>query len=677
MHFSFIATCALFAGVIAAPALSSKRHVVHERRERLPAGWRKEAKSPSHAVLPMRFGLSQSNLDRADEFLMDVSHPSSPNFGKHWSPQQIAETFAPTEEAINAILDWLTESGIDKERIKLSPGMNWVNANLTVTEAESLLQTKYWHFIHVGSGTSHVACDDYSIPDDIRKHIDLITPTVHFDARISKKKQKRSLTSREAKLNARQTLKTKYKLGTSIGNPGDGSLPKAGGAVAHLNNDLANCDVSIVPDCLRALYKIPIDYPVAASNSYGIVEYTPQAYLPSDLDLFFANFSPALVGSRPEFESIDGGLLQTIVEDFNYNGESDLDLEYSMALVYPQSVTLYQVGDIFEGASFNNFLDALDGSYCTYEGGDDVTEDGVYPDPYGSGYGFYSGSEACGGFAAANVISTSYGYNEADLTAFYEMRQCYEYMKLGLQGVTFLYSSGDYGVAGNSGECIDPTTGAYNNGTRYSRSIDNEPLKADVSVGTSGMFVPSFPGGCPYVTSVGATQVKPNATVTQPEEAAESVIYSGGGFSNVFGLPSYQAEAVATYFAKHSPPYGADQYNNSQTSRGFPDVAANGVNYVIAIDGAFSYVYGTSASSPTFGSVMTLINAARLNAGKSPVGFINPVLYTHPHMLNDITEGGNQGCGTAGFTAVKGWDPVTGLGTPDFTKMVEVWLALP
>jgi hypothetical protein len=41
-----------------------------------------------------------------------------------------------------------------------------------------------------------------------------------------------------------------------------------------------------------------------------------------------------------------------------------------MSLVYPQKVTLYQVGDYLEGASFNNFLDALDGSYCTYMGGD-------------------------------------------------------------------------------------------------------------------------------------------------------------------------------------------------------------------------------------------------------------------------------------------------------------------
>ena len=64
------------------------------------------------------------------------------------------------------------------------------------------------------------------------------------------------------------------------------------------------------------------------------------------------------------------------------NGESDLDLQYSMALVgKTQPVTLYQVGDLVEGASFNNLLDALDGSFCTFEGGDDPTQDGIYPDP--------------------------------------------------------------------------------------------------------------------------------------------------------------------------------------------------------------------------------------------------------------------------------------------------------
>lgn len=210
---------------------------------------------------------------------------------------------------------------------------------------------------------------------------------------------------------------------------------------------------------------------------------------------------------------------------------------------------------------------------------------------------------------------------------------------------------------GNGGQCIDPTTGEYNDGT-------------------DGLFNPSFPGTCPYVTSVGATQVPVNSTVTRPETAAESVIYSGGGFSNVFAIPSYQSKAVSSYFEHNNIPYGSDRFNNSQTTRGYPDVSANGVNYVIAIDGGFSLVYGTSASSPTFGSVVTLINTQRIRAGKSPLGFLNPALYANPGIMNDITKGGNQGCGTDGFQAVEGWDPVTGLGTPNFGKMAEYLISL-
>lgn len=68
-----------------------------------------------------------------------------------------------------------------------------------------------------------------------------------------------------------------------------------------------------------------------------------------------------------------------------------------------------------------------------------TVRDATYPDPNSGGY---KGAKSCGTFKPASVISTSYGYNEADLTPAYEKRQCNEYMKLGLAGTTFLYSSG-------------------------------------------------------------------------------------------------------------------------------------------------------------------------------------------------------------------------------------------
>lgn len=72
-----------------------------------------------------------------------------------------------------------------------------------------------------------------------------------------------------------------------------------------------------------------------------------------------------------------------------------------------------------------------------------------------------------------------------------------------------------------------------------------------------------------------------------------------------------------------------------------------------------------------------MLNEERLAVGKKSIGFLNPIIYAHPEMFNDVTIGGNPGCGTQGFPAAPGWDPVTGVGTPNYTKMKEVFLSLP
>lgn len=58
--------------------------------------------------------------------------------------------------------------------------------------------------------------------------------------------------------------------------------------------------------------------------------------------------------------------------------------------------------------------------------------------------------------------------------------------------------------------------------------------------------------------------------------------------------------------------------------------------------------------------MITLINEKRIEAGKGPVGFLNPTLYANTKVMNDIKKGNNPGCGTAGFSAAPGWDPLTG-----------------
>jgi tripeptidyl-peptidase-1 len=109
------------------------------------------------------------------------------------------------------------------------------------------------------------------------------------------------------------------------------------------------------------------------------------------------------------------------------------------------------------------------------------------------------------------------------------------------------------------------------------------------------------------------------------------------------------------YFSHNSPDYTSHQYNNTQHSRGYPDIAANGVGYVCSIKGQFYQCYGTSISTPVVASLITLINEERIKKGKGSVGFLNPVLYANAGAMNDIKVGGNEGCGTSGFRSVTGW----------------------
>ena len=139
-----------------------------------------------------------------------------------------------------------------------------------------------------------------------------------------------------------------------------------------------------------------------------------------------------------------------------------------------------------------------------------------------------------------------------------------------------------------------------------------------------------------------------------PEVAAP---FSSGGFSNVFPRPFYQNGAVDTYLGT----LGNIDFNLfNKTGRAFPDVSMQAANFQVNIRGTVQPVSGTSAASPSFASLIALLNDRQLAQGDAPLGFLNPFLYSlRPGIFNDITQGSNPGCGTGGFPAAVGWDPVS------------------
>jgi len=108
--------------------------------------------------------------------------------------------------------------------------------------------------------------------------------------------------------------------------------------------------------------------------------------------------------------------------------------------------------------------------------------------------------------------------------------------------------------------------------------------------------------------------------------------------------------------------------------RAYPDIAAQAENFQIVVGGNTTSIAGTSCSAPTASGVFALLNDYLISNGKPPLGFLNPLIYasTSASAFNDITSGSNPGCNTQGFSAARGWDPVTGVGTPNFVKLQAI-----
>lgn len=281
---------------------------------------------------------------------------------------------------------------------------------------------------------------------------------------------------------------------------------------------------------------------------------------------------------------------------------------------------------------------------------------------------------------APMVISMSYGWDEAqqckispnicaqqgfDSEGFVK-RVNTEFQKIGARGVSLLASSGDAGSHGRTDEqCQSPTLN------------------------------PTFPAASPYLTAVGATQIKngksenAKAPVCQQIQCATggteivashgtgALVTSGGGFSGYAPRPAYQDAVVSAYLKNSSVVPSSSDFNAA--GRGYPDVAALGHKYYIELGGQIQAVDGTSASSPVFAGVVGLLNGYLLENGKKQLGFLNPFLYKmaadQPSTFNDITSGSNKcteyTCCQTGFTATTGWDAASGLGSPQAGEMIK------
>ncbi len=168
-----------------------------------------------------------------------------------------------------------------------------------------------------------------------------------------------------------------------------------------------------------------------------------------------------------------------------------------------------------------------------------------------------------------------------------------------------------------------------------------------------------FPASSPFSLACGGTTLQAsNGQITSEtvwNELANQEGATGGGVSDIFPLPAYQQNA-------NVPP----QVNNKFVGRGVPDVAGDAdpvTGYQVLVDGQNTIIGGTSAVAPLWAGLIALLNQ---QLGQ-PVGFLNTVLYQiGESAFNDVTQGNN-----GDYSAGPGWDPCTGLGSPNGTALLQ------
>ena len=90
---------------------------------------------------------------------MDVADPASPNYGRHWTPEEVSQTFAPSKAALNNTTTWLQDSGIASNRIAQAGNGGYLTFDATIDELERLLKTEYYLYQHSQTEQSVAACD--------------------------------------------------------------------------------------------------------------------------------------------------------------------------------------------------------------------------------------------------------------------------------------------------------------------------------------------------------------------------------------------------------------------------------------------------------------------------------------------------------------------------------------
>ncbi|KAL2193918.1 tripeptidyl-peptidase-like protein [Corynascus similis CBS 632.67] len=603
--------------------------VVLEETKGIPSGWVFQGNASASDKMTLFVALKEPGIEELKAKLNQRQNANNPSFGRHFSRDEVLQHRQPAVASSHAVSSWLKSSGIRNMHDQGS----LISFEASAQTVRSLFQADLGYYTYEESDAAPVLrARSYTIPAWLRDYIDFVHPITNFmpprpHLGHRRRPRPRPHTKPTKKPSATtcivSTTSTTSTTGTSTVAV---STPTPVDDPPDLINPFPNypCFPVTVPDCIKKLYNMT--YTPSSPNKpspvrFGVAGFLEQWILHSDVDLFLDTLAPMLPanynftvelvnnGTNPQDSPRHAGL------------EASLDVQYAMALGHPTDVIYYSTG------GRGTMLDSTTGLTLPVSQSDN--------EPF---LELLQALLAKPDDELPHVLSISYADDEVGVPPLYAARVCDLFAALTARGTSVLVATGDGGAAGTGRtRCVDRETGARR-------------------------YVATFPAGCPYVTAVGAVD-----NIAPPLSGAT---YSSGGFSDFFERQSWQDAALEPFLDE------LDRRNDTRIGlfnrkgRAMPDISAVGSGFQIVLGGDNSQVLGTSASTPVVAAMVALINDARMRAGKPSLGWLNPLLYSEKvkRTLRDVTVGESMGCRfpdgirSVGWSAVEGYDLVTGLG---------------
>jgi hypothetical protein len=646
--------------------------------------WRLASHRPVHGadnLLPFSVALRPGVL-RAElhSVLRSVSDPASSLYGQHYSREQLATLLRADNADVQKVIAWLQSGGA--QDVHLSFYGDYVNGQIDVDAAIALFGIKFYN-VELdssvgGSGSTDqqltrsmriAAIQKPHIPAHLRDAVEMVhglhVPLADGET--------------EAELLAEMKAHTRANFASSASVANPYPPPEVGLGFASLSEVWMYISVASLPDALSFDVSIEHTDGKTAKSTIGVNDTTQSNCIPlSDLGelcmvhvglLSESEFNITISVSYADGSTTSPTFWGPILPRPMLNPSSLREL-YGVGEQYvghPDTNNSFAAvqfqGDSFSPSDLRSYLSiyglpytnvsVLSGSNVESMVGAEASMDidilegvasrvpanvWVHPNPTSDMLGWVISVSAAEYIPW--VLSISWGVQESTVDTD---RIEYEFMKIGLRGVSLLAAAGDGGFFACSAAFSE------------------------------------YPSTSAYVTSVGGAMQNGDGSTCSISVDLGVGYTATGGFSTGIARPDYQDEVVKNYIT--SFPMPSVPFNRS--NRAVPDLSANGANIIQAAWGVFFPGGGTSAATPTVAGMISLLNEVRLQAGQPPLGFLNYFLYAHAFdgAFNDITTGNNRclllgpegpECCPTGFTGEVGWDAVTGLGTPNFTALVQI-----